>query len=266
MFQVLLPIKDRTHSKGLSIETGTALCAGINKDKSSDVPFISEVPPFFMLADGEGQEKHGELAAALATRRMQRCLEEAWSDEGHWRWPNSWGNPPENVNPDAPEVLLSHARNVTHEYLLKFKLRHKEWADFSAALTTAFIVGKTLYVSHTGSNRIYLCRNSDLQCISTDASSAMLGDAQSHIDSLENTGKSRPLFLLKKNLAYGDRVLFCTKGIKALPYQGIHAFMTHDHGLSAGERADSLINAVRGKEPLEDTAVLIVHVHRGGGR
>lgn len=265
MLQVLLPKGDKDRSMQLNIESGTSLCAAVKKDKSSDRPYVSDVPPFFMLADGEGEGDHGELAAALATRRMQRCLDEAWSDEGRWRWPLSWGAPPENINPDTPEILLNHARNLTHEYLLNFKVRHKEWSDFSAALTTAFIIGQTLYASHTGSNRIYLCRKNNLQCISLDNSSAMLGDSQSHFDSLERAPTGKVPFLLKKTLAAGDRLLICTKGISTLTYQEIHALITRT-GKSSGDLADDLIDAVRAKEPLEDTAVLILSLNRGADR
>ncbi|CAM2009653.1 PP2C family protein-serine/threonine phosphatase [Acanthopleuribacter pedis] len=265
MFQLLLPKRKNSRLTKLTIETASSLCTAEKKTKSSDVPFLSQVPPFFMLADGEGQEDHGELAAALATRYMQKCLEDAWSDDYQWRWPLNWGTPPENVNADAPEILLNHARNLTHEYLLQFKSKHKKWSDISAALTTAFIVGNTLYASHTGSNRIYLSRKKDFQCISTEASGAMLGDAQSHIDSLENADKRKPPFLLKKRLVHGDRILLCTKGISALTNQEIHAVIA-EKGLSADETADSLIKAVRAKKPPEDTAVVVVLVARGGGR
>ncbi len=262
MFQLLLPKKKASRSVNLTIQTASSLCTALKKKNSSDVPFLSQVPPFFMLADGEGQGDHGELAAALATRFMQKCLEDAWSDDQQWRWPLSWGAPPENVNVNAPEILLNHARNLTHEYLLKFKNKHKDWSDISAALTTAFIVGNTLYASHTGSNRIYLCRDFDLQRVHVGSSTAMIGDAQSHIDYLEKAGIGRFPFLVSKDLVAGDRLLLCTKGIGALTYQNIHNIMTRQEQ-SAGELAEALIGAVHAKGPIEDTAVLVVCVSRG---
>ncbi len=262
MFQLLMPKKRTTRSLKLVIETGTSLCAAMNKGESSDVPYVSDLPPYFMLADGEGGEDHGVLAGALATRRMQRCLEEAWSESGRWRWPLSWGPAPKNVNPDAPEIVLNHARNLMHEYFLSFKERHKEFIGISVALTTAFIAGTTLYASHTGSNRIYICRENDLQRVHIGSSHAMIGDVQSHIDYLESPACDRFPFLVRRDLKAGDRLLLCTKGIGALTYQDIHNIMMRQEQ-SAGELAEALIGAVQAKGPIEDTAVLIVCVSQG---
>lgn len=263
MLQMLMPGREHTRSMPFNIEAGTSLCAAVKNKKSSDRAFISDTPPFFMVADGNGPEDHGELAAALATRRMQRCLDDAWPEDNSWRWPLSWGPAPENINPDAPEIILNHARNLTHEYLLDFKSRHNEWRDFSAALTTAFIAGRTFYASQTGTNRIYLFRDNDLHRISNNSSNAMIGDAHSHIEYLKNSCPDRLPFLVRKDLIPGDRLLLCTKGISTLTYQELHATMT-DQGQSAEATAEAIISSVHAKGPLEDTAVLVICVSQGG--
>lgn len=126
MLQIFSSMPDRRECTVYHMDVGTALCSASISNDSCDVTFVDQEKGLFSLADGEGLGKHAEFASVLATRRMERCLEEAWSDTRGWYWPMSWGKEPNHVDHPLTKSILIYARKVTHDYLKEFKKRHSE--------------------------------------------------------------------------------------------------------------------------------------------
>lgn len=91
----------------------------------------------------------------------------------------------------------------------------------------------------------------------------MFGEFPSKLDATtEETAAMKSLFI-EKDLAPHDVVLFCSKGIRVLTYQEIFQTVS-TYRTNAQVCADELIRAVKQKEPIDDAAVIIVRLHKGG--
>ncbi|CAM2009596.1 hypothetical protein APED_23290 [Acanthopleuribacter pedis] len=195
---------------------------------------------------------------------MARCVDDAWSKDGRWLWPTCWENEPRQTKQTLPESILVHARHLTHDYLIDFKKRHKEWALIKAGVTSAIFVKNRAYISQTGLNRVYLFTRNDLKCISCDAEDAMLGDCHSRLNTTSEDHPTKPSLFIERALYPDDLVLFCNKGIKALTYQEIHQILSGCRD-DAQFCANELIGAVKKKQPRKDTAVIVIRVQKAGG-
>lgn len=121
----------------------------------------SETFPFglFLVADGMGGHKGGELASALATRVMA----EAVLREFYLPWLTS---EVEDTMPQRPinEVILQAANKAN---LVVHRVAPPE---AGTTLTCALVQGTNAYIAHVGDSRAYLIRQGRLEQITQDHS------------------------------------------------------------------------------------------------
>ena len=157
-----------------SLDTGPVLVVGrashIGKvrKRNEDAYFVlqatlsqnSETFPFglFLVADGMGGHKGGELASALATR----VVAESVLQQFYLPWLTS---DTEDTMPQRPvnEVILEAVNEANLAV-------HRIAPEAGTTLTCALVQGTNAYIAHVGDSRAYLVRQGRLEQITQDHS------------------------------------------------------------------------------------------------
>lgn len=153
---------------GPTLVVGQASHIGRVRKRNEDAYFTlqatlsrnGETFPFglFLVADGMGGHKGGELASALTSR----VVAEAVLREFYLPWLNS---EVEDVMPQRPinEVILEAANEANLAV-------HRLAPESGTTLTCALIQGTNAYIAHVGDSRAYLIRQGRLEQITQDHS------------------------------------------------------------------------------------------------
>ena len=153
---------------GPTLVVGRASHIGKVRKRNEDAYFTlqatlsqnSETFPFglFLVADGMGGHKGGELASALAAR----VVAEAILGEFYLPWLTS---DVEDTMPQRPinEVILGAANEANLAV-------HRVAPEAGTTLTCALVQGTNAYIAHVGDSRAYLIRQGRLEQITQDHS------------------------------------------------------------------------------------------------
>ncbi len=113
---------------------------------------------FFLVADGMGGQKGGELASALASR----VVAEAVLREFYLPWLNSEIEDTMSQRP-INEVIVEAASEANLAV-------HRMAPEAGTTLTCALVQGSNVYIAHVGDSRAYLIRQGRLEQITQDHS------------------------------------------------------------------------------------------------
>lgn len=134
------------------IKTDRGLKRQINEDSCNVLAGLSEVPTCFVIADGMGGHKSGEVASQKAVDLVCRHLIDAkWDIE------------------DVSELLKNIINNVNEE-IYKFSLMDESTQGMGTTLIIATIKNDKLYIGHVGDSRVYLIRDNIIKKITWDHS------------------------------------------------------------------------------------------------
>jgi protein phosphatase len=132
---------------------------GLVRKNNEDVWTSQELPyPFFVLADGMGGHKAGEIAAKVAVDELCKKLKELLSDVE------------ESLSPEEISLGLQAAILSANEHVFKLSVEQPECAGMGTTLSCFLIYQDTLLFGHVGDSRIYRFRKGTLKQISHDHS------------------------------------------------------------------------------------------------
>ena len=140
---------------------------------------------FFMLADGVGGNRSGEIASQSALDALEKFVRH---------------NPPEWLG-SRDEVFryFRAAVNYVNQFIIKLSGAKPQYAGMATTLTFAYIRGDEMYVANVGDSRVYLAHGDMMQQI-TDTR-AIGANANNEPDCF-----SVPV-------EKGDRILLCSDGL-----------------------------------------------------
>lgn len=134
------------------IKTDRGLKRQINEDSCNVLAGLSGVPTCFVIADGMGGHKSGEVASQKAVDLVCHHLIDA-------KW---------DID-DASELLKNIINNVNEE-IYKFSLMDESTQGMGTTLIIATIKNDKLYIGHVGDSRVYLIRDNIIKKITWDHS------------------------------------------------------------------------------------------------
>lgn len=219
--------KDQTStSHPFTIDVFGVSARGLVRRQNQDDFYVSEAPPFFMVADGLGGLQEGAVASYLAVQRATETLTLAW-DKNRWAWHPYMGPRPDNNPMGIPELIVGQAFDRAHFGLLAVTSRSQMITDMATTLCLALLADRRLVYGNLGDSRAYLLRDRKLRCLTVDDTEAMpllqsgkiskqayenhpfrntltkrLGGPESHLPSVEAL-----------ELQSGDMILLCTDGL-----------------------------------------------------
>lgn len=143
----------------LTIESYGTSDVGLIRKNNEDVWAITEIPyPFFVLADGMGGHKAGEIAAKEAVLQLCKKAKEVLADVD------------ESLSPEEITLGLQAAILSANEHVFRLSMEHAQYAGMGTTLSCFLIYQGTLLFGHVGDSRIYRFRKGALKQLSRDHS------------------------------------------------------------------------------------------------
>ena len=174
----------------------------------------------YVVADGLGGHEKGEIASAMAVELLIGALSHS-TDEP--LFPTS----SHHFESQLTELLLKINQEVCRVGLTGESMhRNPDRPGMATTLTTAILIGGTIYIGHVGDSRAYLLRNGQIIQITNDdtlvAEHVRKGTLTIQQASLypsnvltQAIGLDQPLtpFTTRLSIVDNDQVLLCTDGL-----------------------------------------------------
>ena len=113
---------------------------------------IGVLPNVFVVADGMGGHKAGNVASASAIEGFTEFVKK-----------------PENENEEVLDVMIS-AVSYANELVHKLSQEYEEYSNMGSTFIACCIDNKSAYIAHVGDSRLYLYRDGELNQITNDHS------------------------------------------------------------------------------------------------
>ncbi len=118
----------------------------------------------FLVCDGMGGGKAGEVASALAVETIRRNFSESVNESAHSVTSASDSDVSLTTN------YLSRAISAANEAIHHSATTKEEWAGMGTTVVAAALSGHMLSYAHVGDSRLYLVRNHAIQALTVDHS------------------------------------------------------------------------------------------------
>lgn len=185
------------------------------RDINQDAYFYieDEVLPIFIIADGMGGHKAGEVASNTAISKIVSYYQ---------------ANKENIINKEmfVPQ-FINESVNIANQELIKESANDEELKGMGTTITMCLVLDKEAYIGHVGDSRAYLLRGDELTQITQDHS--MVGEllrtgsitkeeAMNHpkkniIMRALGTRKDLKTDVFTRNLISGDKIVLCTDGL-----------------------------------------------------
>jgi protein phosphatase len=242
-----------TRAESLFLVSATAQTdTGLRRKRNEDSLLVLESSGLFVVADGMGGYRGGELASQLAVKTI----------EGAYRAKTFDGDPHENVPVHASE--LARAIQMANTKILETATAQPELEGMGTTLCAArFSVNKKrLYLGHVGDSRCYRLRGGVLTQMTADhtmADHGVKGPEAAHLSRAVGIWPTVPIDIVMGVPLANDVYLLCSDGLtKMLTDAMISEVLTTEEELkSAVERLITTANARGGKD---NVTVILVRV------
>lgn len=180
------------------------------RENNEDSVLVDEEKGIFLLADGLGGHRGGEVASSLAVKEVYGYLKPRLDLIG------------------SPETyrILAESVAAAHSAVFKKSMTDKDLHDMGTTLEIAVFVKSSVFVCHVGDSRVYLLRDERLRQITTDDNLAAWLAEYEHIPIEEipayaghivtqAVGVSRELIpeFYFPQLGPRDMIILCTDGL-----------------------------------------------------
>jgi protein phosphatase len=195
------------------MKTGYMTDRGRRRPTNEDSVRACEDIGFFMLADGVGGNRSGEIASQSALDALEKFVRH---------------NPPEWLG-SRDEIFryFRAAVNYVNQFIIKLSEAKPQYAGMATTLVFAYVREDELYVANVGDSRVYIAQDDMIQQITEDHTyvndlvkmGAITRD-EAHIHARKNV-ITRAIGANANNepdcfsvpLERGDRILLCSDGL-----------------------------------------------------
>ncbi len=240
-----------TRTESLFLVSATAQTdTGLRRKRNEDSLLVLESSSLFVVADGMGGYRGGELASQLAVKTMADAYRSGTFD----------GTPHENVPTHASE--LARAIQMANAKILETAKAKPELEGMGTTLCAARFSGnkKRLYIGHVGDSRCYRLRDGVMKQMTADhtmADHGVKGPESAHLSRAVGIWPTVPIDIIMAIPLADDIYLLCSDGLtKMLPDEMIrHVLRSEEDLKGAVERLILFANSRGGKDNI--TVVLI---------
>ncbi len=141
---------------------------GYKRNNNQDYHFVDHLNRYFIIADGMGGHKGGEVASYTAVSAVHELLHD-------YR--------PEGIH--KLKLKLAETFNAANESVYKKSFSTDSLAGMGTTMVVVYIYKKHLVVGHVGDSRAYLFRNGELLPLTKDHSLVQEMVENGKIDSIE---------------------------------------------------------------------------------
>lgn len=221
---------------------------------------------FFVVADGMGGHRAGEVASRLVVETMITFMRASDAD-GSITWPYG-------LEPHLPIELnqLRNAVHLAHQRVVSEAMRNTEYEGMGSTVIAAVISKGRVLFANVGDSRLYLMRGATLTQLSVDDSWAAsmlragVDEALVHnhpfrhlLTSALGSTQAQPLEVQVQDvpLEPGDLLLLCSDGLYGMVSDDKMALILADGDGDLGTRADRLIAAANEAGGADNITVIL---------
>jgi len=243
-----------TRTESLFLVSATAQTdTGLRRKRNEDSLLVLESSSLFVVADGMGGYRGGELASQLAVKTMADAYRDRTFE----------GPPHENVPAHASE--LARAIQMANARILQTAKAKPELEGMGTTLCAARFSGnkKRLYIGHVGDSRCYRLRDGVLKQMTADhtmADHGVKGPESAHLSRAVGIWPTVPIDIVMGVPIADDIYLLCSDGLtKMLSDEMIGQVLRSEDDLKAAvERLILFANSRGGKDNITVVLVRVV--------
>jgi len=246
-------LDEPTHSGALILVTATAQTdKGLRRKRNEDSVLSREEDGIFVVADGMGGYRGGEIASKLAVTTIERAFVTQTFD-----------GPLDDAIPRRASELV-RAIQMANEAILERAEGDNQLAGMGTTICAArFSANKQrLYVGHVGDSRVYCFRNGKLRQMTSDHTMRDLGvtgEGAAHLSRAVGVWPVVPIDVVFGKPQPGDLYLLCSDGLtKMVTDEGIRAVL--ETGAAPAIVADALVKAANDRGGKDNVSVIVVRV------
>jgi serine/threonine protein phosphatase PrpC len=242
-----------TQSRALILVTATAQTdKGIRRKRNEDSLLSNEDYGIFVIADGMGGYRGGEIASQLAVTTIERAFSTKSFD----------GPEHDSIPPRASE--LARAIQMANEAIFEKAAGDKLLEGMGTTLCAArFSPNKQrLYIGHVGDSRIYRMRNGELHQMTSDHTMKELGvsgEGSAHLSRAVGIWPVVPIDIVLGKPQPGDIYVLCSDGLsKMVGDDDIQEVLLAS--TAPGAAVEALIKAANDRGGKDNVSVIVVRV------
>jgi PPM family protein phosphatase len=215
----------------------------------------------FAVSDGMGGGNAGDLASSLLLQRMSEIIPETFKIAAS------------GFFPDCLAHLADAVRSV-HDHINR-NAACDQTRGMAATLALAWFTPQNLYIANVGDSRIYISRGGNLEQLTRDHTSAWGQWKRGEITEIQYRSHPRRSALYEViggghlnvcphfaavPIQPGDRFLICSDGLIDGVWER-HIANALGSGDQPGTAVESLLNRAVENSGIDDTTLIVVHVH-----
>lgn len=228
----------------MKIEVGSATDIGRVRERNEDSVLVD--PPLYVVADGMGGHRGGQVASQVALETMEELATE------------------------GPGSLADHVHRANRAVWDR-SVEDERLSGMGTTLTAARIDGASALIAHVGDSRAYLLRDGMLRQLTTDhtlvdrmVKSGEITEAEAEVHPHKNVltralGTDEQVEVDEDSIALvdGDRLLICSDGLTGMVTEDqIQAILENsDHPQQA---ADRLVKAANRAGGIDNISVVVL--------
>ncbi len=220
------------------VDLGFKTDKGVKRSNNEDAFFILRKESVFIVADGVGGNRSGEIASRTAVNEVAQYIEEG----------------PEKSM--SGEEVLREAVERANYRVYDLSQRYEENHGMATTMVIALLRGKNMYIANVGDSRAYLYRKGELKQISVDhtyvnelvkAGVISADEAKHHIDKnmiTKAVGAENVISpdIFKIKIKEDDCILLCTDGLYG-ELSDTEIKRTFDKNMSMTDTVNLLVDA-----------------------
>lgn len=233
----------------MRVEVGAATDVGRVRKRNEDAYLVD--PPLYVIADGMGGARGGEVASQLAIESLGQAFKRERGSLG------------KQVR-DANDIVFERS------------VEDRSVAGMGTTLTAVAFEGDQALVAHVGDSRAYLLRAGDLRQVTEDHTlvnrmmkageiSAEEAEVHPHRNVLTRALGTEPTVKVDEftlGLLDGDRIVVCSDGLTGMVAEDqMKAIL--ETTPDPNEAADRLVRAANRAGGIDNITVLVIDVHEG---
>ncbi|HEV2951780.1 MAG TPA: Stp1/IreP family PP2C-type Ser/Thr phosphatase [Actinomycetota bacterium] len=235
----------------MKIEVGSATDIGRVRERNEDSVLVD--PPLYVVADGMGGHRGGQVASQVALETMEELATE------------------------GPGSLAEHVRRANRAVWDR-SVEDERLSGMGTTLTAARIDGASAVIAHVGDSRAYLLRDGMLRQLTTDHTlvdrmvrSGEITEAEAEVHPHKNVltralGTDEQVEVDEDSIALadGDRLMICSDGLTGMVTEDqIQAILENSD--QPQQAADRLVKAANRAGGIDNISVVVLDAIGEGG-
>ena len=226
----------------------------------------------FVVADGMGGAKGGEIASTTACQVIDFCLHQARKEAG-WIWPPFWSRETYDEALSLEANIINYSIDQAHYQIQHYAQNNEGYENMGTTVVMALFHGDCCYMAHVGDSRAYVLRDGQLNCLTWDHTwvhakiwSGEITEQEAREHPMRNLlwqslgGQSIQVEHGHQQLLPGDIFLLCSDGVTEMLTDKEVRNLIIGSGRNPDKASSMLVDAANAKGGRDNIAALIVRV------